>query len=79
MTSYYAHSENQHPDKAVEDKEINVTETDKSMANPAPIEKKPRTPGSLKGQIFVADDFDAPMSEEELALWYDAPIFPVDE
>jgi len=38
-----------------------------------------RTPGALKGRIKIPDDFDAPMSEEELALWYDAPIFPEDE
>ena len=35
-----------------------------------------RVPGSMKGQIWMADNFDAPMSEEELAFWYDAPIFP---
>jgi hypothetical protein len=38
-----------------------------------------RKSGSLKGQIWVSDDFDEPMNEEELALWYDAPIFPDDE
>jgi len=40
------------------------------------IETKLREPGGMKGQIWMADDFDEPMSEEELALWYDAPIFP---
>lgn len=38
-----------------------------------------RKPGGMKGLIEIADDFDEPMSEEELALWYDAPIFPDDE
>lgn len=28
-----------------------------------------RTPGRLKGQLVLADDFDAPMSEAELRLW----------
>jgi prevent-host-death family protein len=42
----------------------------------ATIEFKTRTPGSMKGQIWFADDFEAPMSDEELALWYDAPLFP---
>lgn len=79
MTNYYANSESQHPDKNMGDKEINVTETDKSIATPATIEKKPRISGSLKGQIWISDDFDKPMSEEELAFWYDAPIFPEDE
>ena len=33
-------------------------------------------PGSLKKQIKIPDDFDAPMTPEELALWYDNPVFP---
>jgi hypothetical protein len=33
----------------------------------------------MKSHIWIVDDFDAPMGEEELALWYDAPIFPSDE
>jgi hypothetical protein len=38
-----------------------------------------RKPGALKGQIKIPDDFDEPMSEEELSLWYDGPIFPGNE
>ena len=79
MTNYNVHSENQHPDKSMDDKEVNVIETKKSIANPAVIEKKTRISGGLKGQIWISDDFDEPMSEEELALWYDAPIFPEDK
>ena len=58
------------------------TKTNDAMDNPVlseKIERKPRTSGSMEGQIWIADDFDEPMSEEELALWYDGPIFPVDE
>jgi prevent-host-death family protein len=25
--------------------------------------------GSMKGQIWISDDFDAPLSDEELRLW----------
>jgi prevent-host-death family protein len=32
--------------------------------------------GSWKGRITDDIDWFAPMSEEELAQWYDAPIFP---
>ena len=32
--------------------------------------------GSLKGQISDDVDWFEPMSEEDLALWYNAPIFP---
>ena len=47
------------------------SKTDDSIENPALSEKnerKPRTPGSMKDQIWIADDFDEPISEEELAL-----------
>jgi hypothetical protein len=33
----------------------------------------------MKGQIKIPDDFVEPMSEEELSLWYDGPIFPEEE
>jgi prevent-host-death family protein len=29
-----------------------------------------RKPGRLKGKIWISPDFDAPMTEEELAAWY---------
>jgi prevent-host-death family protein len=32
--------------------------------------------GCMKGQIWIADDFDAPLTEEELREWYDRPIQP---
>ncbi len=36
----------------------------------------PRQPGWAKGEIWLAADFDQPMSEEELRLWYDGEVFP---
>lgn len=36
--------------------------------------KQERKFGMLKGQVHVPPEFFEPMSEEELALWYDAPI-----
>jgi prevent-host-death family protein len=62
--------------------EIIIAKAGKPIARLVPLETiecKPRKPGSMKGQIWVADNFDEPMSEEELALWYDSPIFPSDE
>ena len=35
--------------------------------------------GALTGQIRIPHDFDEPMSEDELSLWYDGEIFPGDE
>ena len=37
--------------------------------------RQPRTPGALRGQIVIADDFDE-LSDEDAALWYDAPVEP---
>ncbi|MFI3157056.1 MAG: hypothetical protein QX199_12965 [Methylococcaceae bacterium] len=58
---------------------LESSNTDKPIENSALQEKtehKPRKAGNLKGQIWLSDVFDEPMSEEELALWYDGPVFP---
>jgi len=39
-------------------------------------EKKPIIFGLMKGQIWVADDFDAPLPDEILADFENGPIFP---
>lgn len=39
-------------------------------------EKKPIRFGLMKGQIWIADDFDAPLPDEILAEFEDGPIFP---
>ena len=38
--------------------------------------KPSREPGWAKGMLKIAADFDAPMSPEELADWYDGAILP---
>ena len=43
------------------------------VAAPPPVLRKG---GFMKGHGWIADDFDAPMTPEELAEWYDSPIFP---
>jgi prevent-host-death family protein len=61
--------------------EITIAKAGKPIAKLVPLEKmerKQRVPGGMKGQIWLADDFEKPMSEEELALWYDGPIFPAE-
>ena len=35
--------------------------------------KAKRKPGRLKGKIWIADDFDAPMTDQELEAWYSSP------
>jgi prevent-host-death family protein len=39
-------------------------------------EKRPIVFGLMKGKIWVADDFDAPLPDEVLAEFEDGPIFP---
>ncbi len=61
-------------DKAADGEEIIIAKNGQPMAKLVPFREKPkRKPGRLKGKIWIADDFDAPMSEEELALWYSSP------
>ena len=37
---------------------------------------RPRVPGSAKGEIVIADDFDAPLPDELINLFYDGAIEP---
>lgn len=67
------------PNKLTKNEKPSIENEDKSVTGSKPpkiSESTLRSPGGMKGQIGMADDFDAPMSEEELALWYDAPIYP---
>ncbi len=66
-------------EEAAKGEEIIIAKAGKPMARLVALEQKdhlPRKPGSLKGQIRISDDFDAPMSEEELAAWHDGPLTP---
>lgn len=38
-----------------------------------------RIPGRLKGQFEIGDDFDDPLPDDVLALFYDGPVFPPDD
>ena len=68
-------------EEAAQGEEIIIAKAGKPMAKLVALEQtvqQPRKPGNLKGQIWMSDDFDAPMSDEELALWHDTSIFPSD-
>ena len=55
--------------------EIIIAKNGKPMAKLVAIKDAvKRKPGRLKGKIWVSRDFDAPMTEEELALFYDGDI-----
>ena len=58
--------------------EVIIAKAGKPVVQLTPIKEKGglRERGGMKGQIWMSEDFDASMSEEELAEWYDNPIFP---
>jgi prevent-host-death family protein len=59
-------------EEAAEGKEIVIAKAGKPRARLvpcAPARKKPRKLGWMKGQIWISDDFDAPLSDEDLRLW----------
>lgn len=44
---------------------------------PVPIERRPRVPGSMKGQLDIPDDFFfAPLPAGELKLWEGDGVTP---
>lgn len=52
--------------------EIIIAKAGKPAARLVPLAaaKQPRKPGGWKGRIWFADDFDADMTDEEMAAWY---------
>lgn len=62
-------------DRAAAGAEIIISKSGKPKARLVPLEqadlKKLRVPGKGKGEVWIADDFDAPLPPEVLALWYD--------
>jgi prevent-host-death family protein len=52
--------------------EIVIARAGKPVARLVPLEPRraPRQPGSAKGQIWIADDFDAPLPDEILGRFY---------
>ena len=64
---------------AAKGEEIVIAKAGKPMARLVPLRpsvRKERMPGALKGRIRIADDFDAPMTAEELSAWTDESISP---
>lgn len=44
--------------------EIIIAKADKPAAMLVPARKSPRTPGAMKGQIRIAEDFDAALPDD---------------
>jgi prevent-host-death family protein len=62
-------------DEAADGEEIVIAKAGKPVARLVALEpaRQPRVPGLLKDKIWIADDFDAPLPEEILAL-FEGPI-----
>jgi prevent-host-death family protein len=80
MTSVSVHEAKTHLSRLIEKvlagEEVVITRRNREVARivPAkPAKKKPLL-GALKGQFELDDSFFEPLSEEELALWYDGKI-----
>jgi prevent-host-death family protein len=67
-------------DRAAEGEEIVIAKAGTPMARLVPLPPAPpkRTPGLLKEQIWVADDFDDPLPPEIQKYFDDPVIFPPD-
>jgi prevent-host-death family protein len=58
-------------DRAAAGEEIVIAKAGKPVARLVPFEprREPRRPGLMKGQIWIADDFDEPLPEESMAAF----------
>jgi prevent-host-death family protein len=58
--------------QAMAGQEIIIAKSGKPVAKIVPFEKpsQDRVPGSAKGKITIADDFDAPLPDELLKAFY---------
>jgi prevent-host-death family protein len=56
--------------------EIVIADAGRPIAKLVPIEppRAARTLGGDRGEVWIAEGAFDPMSEEELATWYDAPL-----
>jgi prevent-host-death family protein len=59
-------------EEAAAGEEIIIAKAGKPTARlvPLAVAKQPRTPGGWEGQVWVAEDFDAELSPDELSAWY---------
>lgn len=66
-------------ERAEAGEEIVIARGGKPVARLVPLRgarRAGRRPGLLKGRVHIADDFDAPLSDEELAAFVGSPIEP---
>ena len=75
MKTYNVHAAKTHLSRLIEEaaagEEVVIARAGKPVARLLPFEARaePRRPGLMKGQIWIADDFDVPLPEEILAAF----------
>ncbi len=86
MTTVNMHEAKTHLSRYVEQaaagEEIIIAKAGKPMARLVPLESKelpPRKLGLLAGRLKVPDNFDDPLPDDILDLFYNGPIFPSEE
>lgn len=59
-------------EEAAAGSEIIIAKAGKPVARLLPLTaaKEPRTPGGWEGQVWIAEDFDAELTDEQLSDWY---------
>ena len=83
MTTVNIHEAKTHLSRYVEQaaagEEIIIAKAGKPMARLVPLESKqlpPRKLGLLAGRLKVPDNFDDPLPDDIVDLFYNGPIFP---
>ncbi len=66
-------------EQALAGEEVVIARAGKPVVKLTPIERKKPILGSARGTIEFKEGWDDPMTEEELAEWYDGPIWPVED
>ncbi len=63
-------------ERALAGEEVIVAKAGKPVVRITPIAVKKPILGSARGTFTLPPDWDAPMTDEELAEWEDGPVFP---
>ena len=71
-------------ERARSGEEVTLAEQGRALARILPVAdddataKPPRRLGVAEGKFQLPDDFDAPLPDDVLALFYEGPLFPGD-
>lgn len=67
-------------ERALAGEEIVIARAGKPTVKLVPVVQVPdRKPGRLRGKGWIADDFDAPLAQDQQTLWYEKSLFPTND